>query len=89
MSRRRSTGRSRRMASSSTPRVAIHRYWSYLRTFCFSSCVLLSLHSSNLTVVDWSEKRTNPKMAMIIAKVISPTRVLVKRFCPRELQCLD
>lgn len=31
-------------------------------------------------------KSTNPRMAMTIAKLISPTLLLVSKFCPRELQ---
>jgi len=31
-------------------------------------------------------KSTNPRTAMITAKIISATRVPVKRFCPTELQ---
>lgn len=62
--RRRSVGRSLRIASSSTPWVATHLYWSYFRTYCLSSCgsclwcihcsvsALLSLHSSNRAVAD-------------------------------------
>ena len=65
MSLRRSNGRLLSSDSSSTPRVATHLYWSYLRTDCLSSggsclwcihcsvSVLLILHSSNRTVVDW------------------------------------
>lgn len=33
-------------------------------------------------------KRTNPRVAIIMAKVISPTYVLVERFCPKELHTL-
>lgn len=62
---RRSTGRLSSIDSSSTPRVATHLYWSYFRTLCFNSrgsclwrihssvSVLLILHSSSRTVVDW------------------------------------
>lgn len=30
-------------------------------------------------------KRTRPRVAITMAKLISPTYVLVERFCPREL----
>lgn len=33
-----------------------------------------------------SPKSVSPRMAMAMAKFISHTKVLVKRFCPRELQ---
>lgn len=64
MSLRRSTGSPLRRVSSSTPRVASHLYWSYLRTDSLNSggnclwcihcsvSVLFTLHSSNRTVVD-------------------------------------
>ena len=64
ISRRRSAGNPRRMASSSTPRVASHLYCTNRRTRCFKSlgswrCLIhssvslrLTLHSSSLKVRD-------------------------------------
>nr|GME17230.1 hypothetical protein TorRG33x02_024580 [Ipomoea batatas] len=63
-----------------------------------SASILFTLISSTLTVRDCryfcmlpisNENKINPMMEIRMAKRISPTKLLVFRFCPRELKFLS
>lgn len=51
----------------------------------FHICVMKMCKCAYFALPISNEKTTNLKMEAIMAKLISPTSVPVKRFCPREL----